>query len=62
MEAIALDDSSSALYPEEEETRVPRENHRSVTSHWQTLSHPIISSIPARAGFELSGDRHWLHR
>jgi hypothetical protein len=29
-----------------EETRVPRENHRPVTSHWQTLSHNVVSSIP----------------
>ena len=29
-----------------EETGVPRENHRLVTSHWQTLSHNVVSSIP----------------
>jgi hypothetical protein len=27
-----------------EETGVPRENHRPVASHWQTLSHNIASS------------------
>jgi hypothetical protein len=27
-------------------TVVPRENHRSVASHWQTLSNNIISSTP----------------
>jgi hypothetical protein len=27
-----------------EETRVPRENHRPVTRHWQTLSHNVVSS------------------
>ena len=27
-----------------EETRVPGENHRPVTSHWQTLSHNVVSS------------------
>ena len=27
-----------------QETRVPRENHRPVASHWQTLSHNIVSS------------------
>jgi hypothetical protein len=27
-----------------EETRVPGENYRSVTSHWQTLSHNVVSS------------------
>ena len=29
-----------------EETRVPAENHRPVTSHWQTLSHNVVSSTP----------------
>ena len=28
------------------ETGVPRENHRPVASHWQTLSHHVISSTP----------------
>ena len=38
-----------------EETRVPRENHRSVAAHWQTLSHTVVSSTPlACAGFELT--------
>jgi hypothetical protein len=27
-----------------EETWVPRENHQPVTSHWQTLSHNVVSS------------------
>jgi hypothetical protein len=27
-----------------EESRVPGENHRPVTSHWQTLSHNVVSS------------------
>jgi len=35
-----------------EETRVPRENHRPVASHGQTLSHNVVSST----------DRHRLHR
>ena len=26
-----------------EETSVPRENHRSVARHWQTLSHHVVS-------------------
>ena len=30
----------------EEETRVPGENHRPVTSHRQTLSHNVVSSTP----------------
>ena len=29
-----------------EETRVPRENHWSVTSQWQSLSHNVVSSSP----------------
>jgi len=29
-----------------EETRVPGENHRPVASHWQTLSHNVVSSSP----------------
>jgi hypothetical protein len=28
------------------ETRVPKENHRSVASHWQTSFHEIASSTP----------------
>ena len=28
------------------ETGVPRENHRPVASHWQTLSHNVVSSTP----------------
>jgi hypothetical protein len=29
-----------------EETGVLAENHRPVASHWQTLSHNVVSSIP----------------
>jgi len=29
-----------------EETGVPGENHRPVRSHWQTLSHNVVSSTP----------------
>jgi len=29
-----------------EETGVPGENHRPVASHWQTLSHDAVSSVP----------------
>jgi hypothetical protein len=29
-----------------EETGVPKENHRPVISHWQTLSHNVLSSTP----------------
>jgi hypothetical protein len=28
------------------ETGVPRENHWPATSHWQTLSHNVVSSTP----------------
>ena len=46
-----------------EETRVPRENHWPVASHWQTLSHNV-SSTPCLYGnrtHNVSSDRHWLH-
>ena len=33
-----------------EETRVPRENHRPVTSHWQTLSCSVVWSSPRLSG------------
>ena len=29
-----------------EETGVPRENHRPAESHWQTVSHNVVSSTP----------------
>jgi hypothetical protein len=29
-----------------EDTRVPRENHCSVKSHWQNLSHNVVSNTP----------------
>jgi len=48
-----------------EETRVPRENHRPVVSHCQTLSHNVISSTPCLSRNQthnVSGDRHWLNR
>ena len=37
-----------------EETGVPRENHRHVASHWQTLSHNVSRYISPCTGFELT--------
>jgi len=37
-----------------EETEVPGENHRPPASHWQTLSHNVVSSTPRLRGFELT--------
>jgi hypothetical protein len=48
-----------------EETIVPGENHRFVASHWQTLSHNVVSSRPGLSWIRtqnVSGNRHWLHR
>jgi len=47
-----------------EETRVPGENHRTATSHWQTLSYNVVLKTPRLSGIRthiVSGDRHWLH-
>ena len=47
-----------------EETGVPGENHRPTASHWQNLSHNVISSTPQLTGIRIhnvSGDMHWLH-
>jgi hypothetical protein len=35
-----------------EETGVHRENHQPVTSHWQTLSHNVVSSTSHLSGFK----------
>ena len=42
-----------------EKTGVPGENHRPDTSHWQTLSHNVVSSTPRLSGIRthnFSGD------
>jgi hypothetical protein len=48
-----------------EETGVPGENHQPDGSHWQTLSHKVVSSPPRLSGVRphnINGDGHWLHR
>ena len=47
------------------ETRVHWENHQPAASHWQTLSHNVVSSSPHLTRIRthnIIGDRHWLHR
>ena len=42
-----------------EETGIPAENHRPAASHWQTLSHNVVSSTPRLSGIRthnVSGD------
>jgi hypothetical protein len=44
-----------------EETRVPVENHRPVASHYQTLSHNVVSSALRLSGIRtrnISGDNN----
>jgi hypothetical protein len=44
-----------------EETGIPGENHRPAASHWQTLSHDVVSSMHRLSGIRThnySGDRH----
>ena len=48
-----------------EETGEPGKKHWPVASHWQTLSHNVVSSTPHHeqdSNSQLSGDGHWLHR
>ena len=48
-----------------EEIGVPGENHWPAASHWQSLSHIVVSTTPRLSGtrtHNVSGDRHWLHR
>ena len=44
-----------------EESGVPTENHRPAASHFQILSHNVVSSTPRLSGVRthnVSGDRH----
>jgi hypothetical protein len=41
-----------------EETAVPGENHRPVASHWQTLSHKVVSSTQRQTWGSKSGINH----
>jgi hypothetical protein len=56
-----------------EETGVPGENYRPVTSHWQILSHNVVSSTPHLSGIRTLNElvlvvvnptiiRSWLRR
>ena len=54
--------SQSVLFVEE--TGVSGENHQPAASHWQLLSHNVVSSTPRLSGIRthhISGDSHWLH-
>ena len=41
-----------------EETGGPRENHRPVASHWQTLPHNVVHLALITIRTHISGDRH----
>jgi len=48
-----------------EGTGVHGKNNRPPASHWQTLSHNVVSSMPHLSRVRthnVSGDRHWLQR
>jgi hypothetical protein len=42
-----------------EETRVTRENHWPAASHWQTLSHNVVSSTPHMSGILINNAKIW---
>jgi hypothetical protein len=45
------------------ETGVPGVTHQPPASHWQTLSHTVVSSTPRLNGIRTNngrGERHWL--
>jgi hypothetical protein len=45
------------------ETGGPGENHWPAASHWQTLSHNVVLlALSESRTYNISGDRHWLHR
>jgi len=41
------------------ETSVPGENRRPVSSHWQTLSHNVVSSMPRHERGSISQHYWW---
>jgi len=41
---------------------VPRENHRNVASHWQTLSHNVVSRTHRQEWYSNPQRSWWLHR
>jgi hypothetical protein len=46
-----------------EETGGSAENHRTVASHWQTLSHNVVHLVLIEIRtHSISCDRHWLHK
>jgi hypothetical protein len=50
--------SWQSIYLLLEETEAIGENHQPFTSHWQTLSHEVVSGRTWTS--KLSGYRHWM--
>jgi hypothetical protein len=42
--------------------RKPEYPGKTAVSHWQTLSHNVVSCLCGIRTHNISGDRHWLHR